>query len=193
MKKLIFLSLVLSFILFLLFCPFFIQLVSYLHSIVLIVVVFCHFIFILFILLLIYKKTIYIRHSLFLWIYILYTIALLVLLFFRPNNQTYESINLIPFSTIHYYLTGNVEWIVSFYNLAANIGLFIPYGILLLTKNYSVLKLLLIPILFISFIEILQFITHRGSLDIDDLILNVFGILIGYLLYPSFKRVFQLY
>ncbi|WP_281176533.1 VanZ family protein [Cytobacillus solani] len=49
------------------------------------------------------------------------------------------------------------------------------------------------PFLLISLIEILQFITHRGSLDIDDLILNLFGIFIGYLLYPAFKRIFQLY
>lgn len=193
MKKIIFISVIFAFSLFLLFYPYFIQLVSYLHPIVLIVVVFCLFILILFFLLYIYKKTIYISHSLFLWIFILYTIALLVLLFFRPNNQVYDTINLVPFSTIHYYLTGNAKWIVSFYNLAANIGLFIPYGILLMEKNFSTLRLLLIPIAFISLIEILQFITHRGSLDIDDFILNVFGIFIGYLLYPAFKRIFQLY
>lgn len=121
-KKLLFTSVLFAFSLFLLLYPFFIQLIAYLHPVVLIVVVFCLFIFILFILLFICKKTIYIRHSSFLWIFILYTIALLVLLFFRPNNQTYDTINLVPFSTIHYYLTGNVEWIVSFYNLAANIG-----------------------------------------------------------------------
>ncbi|MED3553366.1 VanZ family protein [Cytobacillus praedii] len=193
MKKLIFLSLLFAICFFLLLFPFFIQLVFYLHPIVLAVVFFCLFIVILFILLFMYKKTIYIHHSLFLWIFIFYTFALLLLLFFRPNNQVYDSINLIPFSTIYYYLNGNVKWIVSFYNLAANIGLFIPYGILLMEKNLSTLWLLLIPIAFISLIETMQFITHRGSLDIDDLILNVLGIFIGYLLYPAFKRIFRLY
>jgi glycopeptide antibiotics resistance protein len=86
-----------------------------------------------------------------------------------------------------------VKWIVSFYNLAANIGLFIPYGILMMEKNFSTLRRLLVPIAFISLIEILQFITHRGSLDIDDLILNLLGIFIGYILYPAFRRVFKLY
>lgn len=193
MNKLIFISLLLSVSLFLLFYPFFKHLISYLHPIVLVVVIFFLFILVLFILLFMYTKTIYIPHSLFLWIFILYTLALLVLLFFRPNNQTYYSFNLVPFATINYYLTGNVNWIISIYNLAANIGLFIPYGILLKVKSYSVRKLIFIPILFISLIESFQFITHRGSLDIDDLILNLLGVYIGYLLYPLFKRIFQLY
>ncbi|WP_176699601.1 hypothetical protein [Neobacillus massiliamazoniensis] len=64
----------------------------------------------------------------------LYTIAILVLLFFRPNDQSYQSWNLIPFSTISFYFSGKVNWLISFYNLSANIGLFIPYGIFLMIK-----------------------------------------------------------
>ena len=51
------------------------------------------------------------------------------------------------------------------------------------------LHLLYVPLLFIALIELTQFITHRGSLDIDDLILNILGICLGYLLFPLFKRV----
>ena len=37
-------------------------------------------------------------------------------------------------------------------------------------------------------IEWLQLITKRGSLDIDDLILNVLGVCLGYLIYPFFEN-----
>jgi glycopeptide antibiotics resistance protein len=121
---------------------------------------------------------------------ILYSVSLLVLLFFRPNDQNYHSWNLIPFSTIGFYLSGNVNWLISFYNLAANIGLFIPFGIFLMVNtSRSPMKLFLFPMMAIALIEVLQLLTHRGSLDIDDLILNMLGIIVGYLFYPVFKRI----
>ncbi|HHY74732.1 MAG TPA: VanZ family protein [Bacillus bacterium] len=50
------------------------------------------------------------------------------------------------------------------------------------------------PLLAISFfsiamIEGLQFFTKRGSLDIDDLILNLVGVCLGYWLYPFLKNI----
>ena len=59
----------------------------------------------------------------------LYSIGLLILLFFRPKGSSYGTINLIPFDTISFYLSGNVSYLISFYNLGANIGLFIPFGL----------------------------------------------------------------
>ncbi|MED1204338.1 VanZ family protein [Heyndrickxia acidicola] len=122
---------------------------------------------------------------------ILYSVCLLILLFFRPANEHYHEWNLIPFKTILFYLSQRVEFLVAFYNLAANIVLFIPNGIciLLLTKKRSFFRLAVLPAACISLIEVLQLLTHRGSLDIDDLILNTVGIEIGYWLYPVFKKV----
>lgn len=144
----------------------------------------------IFLMLLIKEKTVNLPYLLFKWVLILYTSALIVLLFLRPNDQSYDSLNLIPFATIRHYLTDEIHWIIAFYNLTANIGLFIPYGIYLMTKSLSFIKLLFTPFIFICLIETLQFITHRGSLDIDDLILNMLGVALGYLNYPIFKKVF---
>lgn len=190
MKKIIIISIFISLVVFLLLLPLFSQLTLYLHPISLIVVFFCLFCLVFLLILIIRKKTIDIPYLLFKWILILYTAALMVLLFFRPNDQSYDSINLIPFATIRYYLSDEINWIIALYNLAANIGLFIPYGIYLMTKNPPFIKLLFTPFIFISIIEILQFMTHRGSLDIDDLILNMLGFAIGYLFYPIFKKTF---
>lgn len=158
-----------------------------------VVVLFYIIFLVLFFVLLFRKETLQLPYSLFKNLLVLYTIALLILLFFRPNEQSYDSMNLIPFSTISLYLFGKVNWLISFYNLAANIGLFIPYGIFLMVKNEaSILKLILLPLTTIALIEILQFLTHRGSMDIDDLILNLLGIFVGYICYPIFKKIVEL-
>ena len=51
----------------------------------------------------------------------------------------------------------------------------------------SYTKYLLINIIMISLIELLQFITGCGALDIDDVILNTLGMSIVYYIYM--KRV----
>ena len=191
MKKSLLLSIIVAIGLFALLSPLLFKLVSYLHPIVLGVVLFCMVIAVFFIVIFIRKEKVQLRHSHFYILLLLYTIALFILLFFRPANQTYQSLNLVPFSTIAFYLSGKVNGLISFYNLAANIGLFIPFGLFLKVKKCTPFQLFYIPILFVSLIELLQYFTRRGSLDIDDLILNVLGFFIGYLVYPLFNRVFK--
>lgn len=192
MRKSLFISILISICIFIVLSPVFIRLVSYLHPIVLTVLLFCILVLVFFLVLLFRKETLEIPYSLFLGLLILYTVALLILLFFRPDEQSYNSINLVPFSTVMFYLSGKINWLISFYNLAANIGLFIPYGIYLRLINFSQLKAWVISLLTIACIEILQFVSHRGSLDIDDLMLNVLGVFLGYWLYPLFKRVIMI-
>lgn len=192
MRKPLLISLVIAFGIFIVLSPVMIQLVTYLHPIVLAVLLFSIFGQILFLVLLFRKETLKLPYSLFLGLLLIYTLALLMLLFFRPNEQSYNAINLVPFSTIMFYLSGKVNWLISFYNLAANIGLFIPYGIYLKLKSYSPLKALFISILMITCIEILQFVSYRGSLDIDDLMLNLLGVFLGYWLFPIFNRVIMI-
>jgi glycopeptide antibiotics resistance protein len=191
LKKSLLLSTIISFILFPLLSPIFFRLTNYLHPIVLATVLLSLWGIITFLILLIRKERFSISYTNFHWLLAWYTLSLLILLFFRPSNQTYGTYNLIPFSTIYFFLSGKVNFLISFYNLAANVALFIPYGILLMItgRKSSKVKFILLPFVFITIIECLQYITHRGSLDIDDLILNLIGVFIGYLLYPVFRRV----
>jgi glycopeptide antibiotics resistance protein len=189
LRKTSFLSLLISFILFIVFSPIFIRLVAYLHPIVFAVIMFGIVCFVFVGILFIRKETINLSLPFFVGLLVLYTIALLILLFFRPSEQSYNSMNLQPFSTISFYLSGKVNGLIAFYNLAANVCLFIPYGIYIGLKSYSLLKAFLVPLVIIAFIEVLQFVTHRGSLDIDDLILNLFGVILGHLLFPIFKKI----
>lgn len=193
MKKSWVLSLLISQVLFVLCLPVVKQVFSYLHPIAIVVVWACLTIVVIFLVFLLRKSKVEVSYAFLKGLISLYTVCLLILLFWRPSNQSYSSWNLVPFSTILMYLRGSGGFFVAFYNIAANIGLFIPFGAYALfkkeQKTFSTVWLIIFPLLFISLIEVTQFITRRGSMDIDDLILNFIGVLIGYGLYPLTKKV----
>lgn len=102
------------------------------------------------------------------------------------------NINLVPLNTIKQmvYLIVNVSnpYMLPYavINLLGNVIGFIPFGILLpclLKQAQSIKKFLLYTIGIIIAIELIQLFSLRGSCDIDDLILNTTGALIGYVLW----------
>ena len=192
MKKNIVISLFISQSVFIILLPVWIELTKYLHPIVIGVVWFLIFFLAVFGVCLVKNEQIQFSKHILHALTFLYSVGLLILLFFRPKGQNYGTINLIPFGTIHFYLSGNVGYLIALYNLGANIGLFIPFGLYYryLKKTPSIKPLLLITIFSIGTIEWLQFFTKRGSLDIDDLILNALGVCLGYFIYPVFLKVF---
>ena len=73
-----------------------------------------------------------------------------------------------------------------FRTIAWNILLFIPFGLIgglvLKLKNKSCTKIILYGLLFSIGIEVMQYITGMGrASDIDDVIFNLAGTLVGYL------------
>lgn len=107
------------------------------------------------------------------------------------------NINLIPLHTLRgmFYLLKKQPnpYLVSFayVNLFGNIAAFVPLGLLLpcLWKPMrSIGYFLLCTVFLIIAVELIQLFSLRGSCDIDDLILNVIGALIGYLLLLPFRR-----
>ena len=71
-------------------------------------------------------------------------------------------------------------------NLFGNVILFIPCGIflpLLFPKLNCFWRFLLCMFLVISLVELLQLLTGLGSLDVDDLTLNLCGATVGFLGY----------
>jgi len=105
-------------------------------------------------------------------------------------SQKISSINFIPFKTIIYYLKGNQSVRIAMENLLGNIFAFSPLGFLLplLFKNCKrITNTFLISTGISFFIEIIQLIFNLGSCDIDDIILNALGSLLGFGLYFLFK------
>jgi glycopeptide antibiotics resistance protein len=190
MKQTLKFSLIYSQILFFVLIPVWFELAHYLHPIVIGVVWFSITFLVLFAFCFVRKEQIQLSKSVLQVITLLYTTGLIILLFFRPGGQSYGGFNLIPFDTIRFYLEDHVNFLIALYNLVANIALFIPFGLYYryLAKAPRVKQLLILSICAISMIECLQFLTKRGSLDIDDLILNVFGVCLGYLIHPFFQK-----
>lgn len=178
-----------SIVIFTIFIPITSTLTSYLHPVVLVVLFFCLFVVNLAIYLFLTKQQLRVRRPILIGTFILYSFSLLVLLFMRPSEPAYDNSNFVPFKTISLYLSGNADWFVSFYNLAANVGLFVPFGVLLACWSRSFLIKVFLPFALISCVEITQLLTNRGSLDVDDLILNVLGFYIGYALVPLVRKI----
>src|SRR3954451_12004759 len=191
--KSLWISLGISQLLYVSLMPVWLRLLSYLHPVVLGVIWICLTVLVMFVVYYVRRDTIRISITLLKILMGLYSIGLLVLLFFRPANQEYGQINYIPFKTIGEFLSGNGIFLIALYNLTANILLFVPFGIaaLMLSKRPSWWKLVLIPVVCIILIESMQHLTKRGSMDIDDLILNLLGIWIGYGLSPVIQKVIK--
>lgn len=107
-------------------------------------------------------------------------------------------INIIPLKSTLMYMTDfdhyNLDIILM--NTIGNIVIFIPFGFLmpLLFRKINDVKLsckLFVKCIFL--IELLQLLTLTGVFDIDDIILNTIGALIGYGIYAFMKKVWILY
>ena len=77
-----------------------------------------------------------------------------------------------------------------FLNLGGNILAFVPFGLffpLLSRKNRGFWKVALISFEVSLLVELIQLVTRVGSCDVDDMILNTLGGMIGHL---CFKILF---
>jgi glycopeptide antibiotics resistance protein len=121
-------------------------------------------------------------------IFICYILLLIkILLLSRTSHSELRSINLIPFYSIKEYIFSNSATIkkFAFGNVVGNIAIFIPLGTYLpLFKNDKRVRTNLLFIFVVSlFVEIIQGLLGIGASDIDDIILNCLGGLIGILGY----------
>ncbi len=120
---------------------------------------------------------------------IIYIIIVLGAVFLNRSNL-YGYANLHLFSS--YKEAYNNMQISLFRNIILNILLFIPLGFLLpfysdkLKKGY---KIILIGFIFTLIIEIIQYITKIGIFEIDDILNNIIGTLIGYCIFKIYYNL----
>ena len=122
-------------------------------------------------------------------VFITYSLFLLYWMFFafsRTKGGEFRY-NLTPFSTIKNYFTYYDHfpiyiWVI---NIAGNIGVFIPFGILLpilFPKLSNFILFIFAFVIGITSLEVLQLFSMLGSFDVDDIMLNTLGAVIGYIL-----------
>ena len=112
---------------------------------------------------------------------------------FRRITYTDHQYNFIPFRAISGFfekyivhikempdIAKNELWYFAV-NIFGNIGMFIPFGVLLtILFNGSLKKAFSIFIFGVLMLEATQLISYRGVFDVDDILLNTIGFLIGY-------------
>ena len=135
------------------------------------------------------------------FLFLVYCAAMLWLLFDRQRSPVgdlaytdvlQQNMNLTPLHTIRNYI-----WVIRknadqelvrhcIINLGGNILLFIPAGYLLpriFTKQKNFLVFLLTCAGSILLVETAQLFSLLGSFDVDDILLNLFGMLLGFIIY----------
>ena len=109
-------------------------------------------------------------------------------LLFSFENIFPPRINFVPFVNLFDYAEKRSAWI----NVIGNTAMFIPIGIIwpiVFKKLDSHKKVIFAGIGFSLFVEILQLPFFDRVTDIDDLILNSFGFILGYLIYLLIKKL----
>lgn len=141
------------------------------------------------------------RRRLAIALFVCYAVLMVLLLFGRalPSRELPyrellgRQLNLKPFHTIRLFWrllrhSGFVRQAVV--NLAGNVVMFVPLGLLLpaaFQRKPRLWKTLLVSGLLISAVEMAQLLTLLGSCDVDDLLLNLLGAAIGYGIYAWVK------
>lgn len=132
-------------------------------------------------------------------VFAVYCVLMALLLFGRTRyepGQMAQSINPMPLETILRFwrvLAGDFSPDMKRYaliNLVGNVVIFIPLGFLtaVLWKPFRPLwRCLLLGGGIIVCIELTQLLARVGSCDLDDLLLNVMGIAVGYCLFRMAK------
>ena len=98
--------------------------------------------------------------------------------------------NLVPFRTILIYLLGEKGLMIGGINLVGNIVLLMPVGFLipLVFRNMTWKKTLAIAVAAGFAIEGMQVVLRVGIFDIDDVILNGLGVMVGYWLFTILAK-----
>ncbi|MBQ5959950.1 MAG: VanZ family protein [Firmicutes bacterium] len=121
-------------------------------------------------------------------LFILYLLILLYILFLTQNrSDTFGEYNLIPFRNIlmffrYYFVYHEFTFLEWFENIFGNILLLVPFGVLLpfvCGRRMPLVLIVLLAALFSIVVEAVQYFSGLGELDIDDVLLNLFGGFIG--------------
>ena len=131
------------------------------------------------------RKRFNIYEELFNLIFLIYILCLFHIVTYQDVN--YGTNNFIPFKEMFRYDVGSYKF---YKNIIGNIILFLPYGFFV--SNYldskKIFRPIVLSLILSTTIEIVQYYIGR-VFDIDDIILNVIGASLGYLLYKLFDKI----
>ena len=141
------------------------------------------------------------------FLFLVYCATMLWLLFGRSQGHVdglsyqqmlRQNVNLMPLKTIRdywsvvFYGTNENYFNHCFINLAGNVLLFVPAGWLLpkiFNKQRNFFRFFITCLGCIFLVEIAQLFSLLGSFDVDDIILNLSGMILGFIAYHICSRI----
>ena len=142
--------------------------------------------------------------------FICYMILLVYFLFFSEEYGRTEPYETYKYNTgifkgvkRYWYNREKIGTLFFLINLVGNVVVFMPFGFLVPVMyreqrkdvvyrghySRSMLFVLLLGFLFSLVIEFIQLVTKVGCFDVDDLLLNTSGVLLGYIIYYISKKL----
>ena len=128
-----------------------------------------------------------------------YIILLTYFLFFAESTgRTFEGrtyhYNLVLFKEIRRFLKyrDSLGYMTVVLNLVGNVVAFIPFGMILPIMNHRFQSFFYMAFLTFEFslvVELIQLVCKVGSFDVDDLLLNTIGGILGYLIFALGNRI----
>ena len=136
---------------------------------------------------------------------IIYIAIMIYLMFFWRRGFQYQYLyNLKPFKSIRNFFEVYMFYVKNYpdiaynefknfaINIFGNIIMFIPFGILLtILFNYKFIKPFIVFEIGLITLELTQYISRRGVFDVDDIILNTVGFLIGYAIIKIISKILE--
>lgn len=125
---------------------------------------------------------------------LIYTIILLYLMFlgFGREPMEMEIVRVSPIYSTFHFIENRLffkQYFSIITNFLGNIVMFIPYGLLgiLYSKYTHWITLMMDFLIVIIIVEGLQYFTKLGVFDVDDILLNTFGVYIGFWIYKKWR------
>ncbi|MDN5476353.1 MAG: VanZ family protein [Chryseobacterium sp.] len=124
-----------------------------------------------------------------------YTLTLLYLMFLGMGRFQYEDnqITVEPILSTLEFIHNTIGWKEIVVIVLGNILMFIPFGFLgwIFPQLKDLKRLLYVFVSSIVIVEALQYFTRMGIFEVDDIILNTFGVYLGWLLCRLVEKKFN--
>ncbi|AZA75478.1 VanZ like family protein [Chryseobacterium indoltheticum] len=120
-----------------------------------------------------------------------YAIFLLYLMFFGMGRLQYEDniVRIKPIVSTIWFVQETISWLDIIRIVLGNVVMFIPFGFLgwIFPQLKNLKNLVITFVSAIVIVEALQYFSRLGVFDVDDVILNTFGVFLGW----QIKRVLE--
>lgn len=126
-----------------------------------------------------------------------YTIFLLYLMFFGMGRSQYKDniVRIKPIVSTIWFIQETISWLDIIRIVLGNVIMFIPFGFLgwIFPQLKNLKSLIITFVSAIVIVEALQYFSRLGVFDVDDVLLNTFGVFLGFLIQNFLERRFKSY